>query len=147
MKARLRTVNIYLESWDGHLCGRGPQALSTLCKCKCGGRAAGSGPAFHSSIRREYSPADAKLGWKGDACQVIKFKALSGQLGSLPGSAIPKEEGGRSGRELSGLRMKRLGLLPAASFPEPLLSRLNAGSALCRPHRGEESKSGRLGDC
>lgn len=87
MKARLCPVNTYLESWDGHLCGRGP--LSAQCK-----RRGGSRLAFGRSVHGEYSPAGAELGWKGDACQVIKFKALSGQVGNPPGSAIP-EEGGR----------------------------------------------------
>lgn len=73
------------------------------------------------------------------------FKAVSGQSGSLPACAMPKEERGLA--ERSGPRMKRFGLLPASSFPEPLPSSLKAGRALLRlPRGGDENQLERLED-
>ena len=67
------------------------------------------------------------------------FKAVLGQSGSLPACAVPKEQRGLA--ECSGLRMKRLGILPPSSFPKSLPSSLKAGRALLRlPHGGDENQ-------
>ena len=82
---------------------------------------------------------------KGMNAKSSSFKAVSGQLRSLPACAVPEEEGGVA--ERAGLRIQRPGLLPASSFPDPLPSSLKAGSAaLCPPHGGAENNVGCLED-
>lgn len=61
----LRGLGLLLESGDGHLCGRGPEGAT-----RCWG---GSRLAFDLGSVETTRPADAKLGLKGDMCQVIKF--------------------------------------------------------------------------
>lgn len=65
------------------------------------------------------------------------FKAASGQLGSLPVSAIPS-------RECPDLGMKRL-VSCHCCFPRSLTC-LNTGDFLHPPRGGDESKSGPLED-
>lgn len=82
---------------------------------------------------------------KGMNAKSSSFKAVSGQLRSLPACAVPEEEGGLA--QHAGLRTQRPGHLPASSFPNPLPSSLKAGRAALRlPHGGAENSLGHLED-